>query len=133
MPPAKIKNFSLPEVRDLLDSGIQKGEITKDTVVYRGLKKEPKFANKIGFEFVDKGYTATSIQKIKAETFKIEVGFLYRIHLRKGQKAGFIGESIMKGDWMNEYEVLLPRNTKFRVTNFSEEFGRLIVDLEIVQ
>lgn len=91
-----------------------------DVQVYRGVTKSMEWS--VGDEFIDKGYVSTSLSsKVAVEGFGIK-GFpsvstnfvLYRIHLKKGQK--FIG--ITKN---NEEELLLPRNTKFRVTGVSND------------
>lgn len=120
MPTGYNKSF-MDDMIDGLDAACE-NEIGEDVVVYRSMKPTDL---DIGDEFVDKGYVSTSLDKNVAATFRH--GILARIYVPKGSKGVFLGH-VPVGMNRNEWEVLLARQTKFRVLN---KVGNRI-ELEVV-
>ena len=117
---------------DNLDSSIAKSIISRDLNVFRGVgpKRLSGIEKSIGTNinspdavgrvFVDKGFVSTSIRSSVARRFG---DHLFSIKVQKGQAGLVLDES-----FMDEGEILLPRNSAFRITQNSEE-DRTKVDL----
>ena len=105
-----------------LDKAIQRGTVPEDVVVYRGINSST-LANKfsVGDEFQDHGFVSTSLDKKIGEKFGKEA--VLEITVPKDAKA-LAFDSIYKGGHMDEHELLLPRGSKFRVTDVSRRKGK---------
>jgi hypothetical protein len=108
---------------------VTKNPLKHDTVTYRGLSHGFKHLP-VGSEFKDKGFTGTSISKREAKNFS-DIDYdthekvVARIFLKKGQYGAYLphskpGTSNAK-EMDDEQEMLLPRNTKFKVIGHSKE------------
>jgi len=110
-----------------LDAALAKSQLTKDTKLYEDqrlyraasvpeVNAALKSGNLKGLEFTEKGFTSTTSDKETARSFQRgEESRLFVVNAPKGTKAGKPGElaGILKG----EKEVLLARNTRYRVKN----------------
>lgn len=110
----------IDDMTDALDEACS-NEIGSDIVVYRSMNARDL---DIGDEFVDNGYVSTSLDRAIASSF--HHGLLARIYVPKRSRGVFLGNIPSEG--RQEWEVLLPRQTKFRVLNKSH--GR--IELEVV-
>lgn len=102
--------------------------ITSETIVYRGIKSSPrKF--KVGDTFIDKAFVSTSVKEWNANMYRRRSvqerepkgGTLFRIKVPKGYPVAYL-------NFYNDQEILLPRNTKFRVISNVNS----MVELEII-
>ena len=97
----------------------------RNWTVYRGMNSTFLRNLKVGDEFTDKAFVSTSVEAFKATPFSSSVHrddgliekTLVRIRIPKGQK-------ILFGD-REEREIILPRNTRFRVKSELQELTRL--------
>lgn len=135
--------FSKKEL-DALDAAINKGSLKENTILYRGIGKQflgMDFSNPksvVGKSFTDKGYSSTSSSKQVATTYSR--GVVMRIKARKGTRGVYVDgasqsrkelrQFAREGDGGN-YEVLLKRNTKFKVTGYHKKNGQIIYDVTV--
>jgi hypothetical protein len=102
-----------------LDEAIVGSEATHDVHLYRGVGTPSRYGLP-GTIFHDLGFVSTSFDQNKAASFSKNKpgGGIAHIYLRKGLKA-----LVLNGlsEHQSEAEVLLPRNSKFRVLHYSEE------------
>ena len=106
-----------------LDKAMQRGAVPEDTVVYRGVKTQAMVSKlKVGDEFQDHGFVSTSLHKKVGEKFGKEA--VIEITVPKGAKA-IAFDSVFTGGHMGEHELLLPRGSKFKVTDVSRRKGPL--------
>lgn len=127
-------------VSKLVSSAIQKHQVKEPMTVYRGMKinDEPGMEQykdlKVGSVIQDKGFTSTSVSKKVADKFSEKLN-------RKDQPV-IMEISLKQGDYalpMDKYhkhssekEILLDKNTKFKVTEVKERSGVKYVKLEII-
>jgi ADP-ribosyltransferase exoenzyme len=133
-------NLELSPKREAQKKSLDKvthSPLKHDTVAYRGLAKDFKHLP-IGSEFKDKGFTGTSISKSEAKLFAdrdydTHEKVMARVFLKKGHHGAYLPHSkpgVSKhlqeqvGDMDGEHELLLPRNTKFKVIGHSKEPAR---------
>ena len=119
LPHGFTQNF-VDNMVDAIDEACE-NEIQSDIVVYRSMKVKDL---DIGDEFIDQGYVSTSLDRSIASSF--QHGMLARIYVPKGSYGLFLGNVPSGG--RQEWEVLLARQTKFRVLN--REGNR--IELEVV-
>ncbi len=117
-----------------LDSAISQSKLPENTVLYRGMSMSPEMSAKIkpGATFSDPAYTSTSINPTIPDSFARGEGkTLMRIKANKGQ-SGLAVNNVSQFD--GEHEILLPRNTGYRVTNVykDKKTGMTYVDAEII-
>lgn len=114
-----------------LDKALDKSRIPEDTVVYRGfpasvLGDDPE--RLVGSTIKDKGYTSTSLSKQVAGQFgKVST----EIRIPKGAKGGLLDS--LKSGKDPEYELLLPRNSEFRILAVDKSGGQTNIVMELVQ
>lgn len=115
-----------------IDEYLKNAELPEDTTLYRGVKGEyAKILKSIlleGTKFVDKGFVSTSVRKEISEGFSH--GLLFKINAPKGTKGAAIGSY---SGHHGEHEVLLPRNTVFKVKSYDPHSGHVEVDVEHLQ
>ena len=129
-------------ILDLIDDS----EVKVDTLVYRGRAYTEEDADqweqlldlKVGDEYVDRGIASTSTSRQRA-AFYADMNLegtvgraLFRVVARKGQKGFKIPDSASSYG-SEEQEVLLPPNTKYKVTSIGTVDGTRIVDVEIIE
>lgn len=113
------------EVKDVLDDLIESSELDKDLTLYRGITMRDENVDQIknGSVITDKGFASTSLNP--AETTRMRGmpttgGKRNIIVLKINVKAGSKGlKSPVSAD-NSEYEVVLPRNAKFKVKSISQ-------------
>jgi hypothetical protein len=129
-------------ILDLIDDS----EVEVDTLIYRGRAYPEEDANqweellnlKVGDEYVDRGIASNTTDRQRA-AFYTDMNLegtvgraLFRVVARKGQKGFKIPDSASSYG-SQEQEVLLPPNTKYRVTGINTVEGTRIVDVEIIE
>jgi hypothetical protein len=118
---------------DGLDSSLDKSSVPEDTIVYRGLHPSVlggKPESLIGKTIQDKGYVSTSLSRDVSKNFSNDT--IAEIRVPKGAKGGYM-DSVNKPEGQPEYELLLPRNSEFRVVSV-EKSGKITnVVMELVQ
>lgn len=124
------QNFEYDKATSLLDSLIRKSSPTnRDIVLYRGVRGMPEI--QVGHEFTEKGFLSTSLRQDVAERFAMDLitkqpGKLLRIKVPKDTKCLSIEEITNIG--INEYERLLPRNSKLKIVSYDEKTKMYDVD-----
>ena len=118
----KSLNASHAKMTEALDSAIQKSELPHDVTVYRGLSSgasKMAFFATPGSVFSDKAYASTTVDKAVGKRIG-EGGVLLEIKLRKGAK-------VLPIDGLSRYpderELLLPRNTSYKVKSKTWDAG----------
>jgi predicted ABC-type ATPase len=117
---------STRKVVSALDTALERaGTLSEPLVVYRGTNHDWSDIS-VGDVVEDHGFMSTSVLR------KVGLDFaphsLYEITVPKGYNAGFVRAAIR-----GEYEVLLPRSTKFRVTSIERQGISRVVKGEVVQ
>lgn len=119
-----------------IDNAISKYTVKEDMTVYRAMVK-PGHVIEPGQTFTDRGYPSTSVDQGVAMKFYASADnhVLMRVKIPTGKHAAPINGF---SDYPTEQEVLLPRNTTFRVTNVSKVFNPKyglnvnVVDAEVI-
>jgi SPP1 gp7 family putative phage head morphogenesis protein len=111
-----------------LDRAINKGSVPHDVLVYRGVKSGEREGVtgtlEPGATIRDKGFSSTSISRATAKEFG---SVLYEIEVPKGTHAAFVpGDGPLK-----ESELLLGRNSAFRVLSTRQESGQTIARVRL--
>lgn len=130
----------MKEAAKHLDSAISKSSLAKDTEVYRGTGLTEygltKADLKVGSVLTDKAYTSTSTDLSVVEGgYSSKDGVILRTTLAKGSSALDMNAGTEFGkiaEISSEQEVLLPRNTSFKVTAIVEQGGKTYVDVEVL-
>jgi|TARA_R100000501_G_C2631216_1_gene127156 HK97 family phage portal protein len=137
MTETKVKRLQKKTVQSipLIDSAIKKNSLNQDIELYRGVGESPVPIDKIkpGMVFKDKGFISTSKVYGQAKAWmmnnkaKDKPGFVMKIQAKEGQK----GYEFYRQK--REAEVLLPRDTEFKVISvksLSDYYN--VVTVEIV-
>lgn len=111
-----------------LDRAINKGSVPHDVLVYRGVKSgEREGVTGVlepGATIRDKGFSSTSISRTTAKEFG---SVLYEIEVPKGTHAAFVpGDGPLK-----ESELLLGRNSAFKVLSTRQESGQTVARVRL--
>lgn len=116
-----------------LDSAIKKQRVPEDVSVYRTVKNSEDFNLwdlSEGDSFVDKAYVSTSLSRDFTEgILSGSSNVQMRISLKKGTNVLPLDRD---KNYVAQGELLLGRNTEFRVTGKVEVDGQQYLDLEIV-
>lgn len=125
-----------------LDSAMKKISLKDNTVVYRGAanKRNQKF--EIGQTFSDPGYSSTSLSNSSAEAFLGDgdnTPYVMKITVPKGTNAIIPG--LNKGaskSTAHEVEIVLPRNTKYKINKISTKqdslgYDYIAMDVEVIK
>lgn len=108
-------NVRTARFRDAVDRILKKSSLNDDLVVYRGATQSHLEDLRIGTEFADDAFNSWTTSRRIAGRFarrRGEDGVVFRVQLEAGQKALSVGGP--------EFEVLLQRGVKFRVTGIEE-------------
>jgi len=114
-----------------LDSAVEQGNITSDLIVYRGTETKYYDNYKAGDTFTEKMYYSTSLIRDVAQEFcdeapwrsQSEKNTVLEIQVPKGTRALYVGYHA--GNNWDEREIILKRNTKFRVV--SKENDKIVL------
>lgn len=109
-----------------LDKAIQAADLPEDVVVWRGIKTDYINAD-VGDEVVHTSYMSTSMNKDTAQGFASAA--IMEIKVPKGFDAAPI-KSISQNP--NEYEILVKRGVRMRVTDKKVEGGKTIYAMEVL-
>lgn len=124
-----------------LDSALSKKTLPHDMELYRGMDMSSEGSRAVidtwepGSTFQDKGYLSTSLDKHMAHNEFVETkGPKATITVRapKGTHAGYMNAASNNHMIANEQEMLLPRNTNYRVVSKTKTSGGVHVVLEVV-
>lgn len=136
---SKMISLMKQSIEDL-DTIINDFNLEEDIVTYRAFDYDKVFGNLppkylVGQQFIDKGYMSTTPLLSVAKKFskEYELGdYYFEIKLKKGKgKAAYINQhSIHKDD---EYELLMKRNSKMKITGYREENDMVIIEMEEVE
>ncbi len=103
-----------------IDLAISSTKIDRDVMTYRGVDsnffhaKIPEGEKAVGYSLTDKAFTSTSLVSNVAESFNGSHIGVMRIRVPKGTNAAYIGHR-------GEYELLLGRNSSFKITGYSNK------------
>ena len=125
--PAKVRTDArLP----LLDAAIDKVEVPEAVRVYRGFNMPADMELKVGETFTEQGYMSTSFSEKVAKLYagNVEGGVMLELDVPAGVK-GLYTPVLDPG----EYQLMLQRDSKFKVLSITEEGGIKRVRAEIVQ
>lgn len=135
----EITQEQLDSVTDAIDENFTPS--TKPLVLHRGLRNAPTLAKlKPGAEFTDKGYASTDLGSQKAKEFteklnRSDIPVLLQIHAPEGTPivdvAKVTGSKVGLGS-VKESEILLPRQTKFKVIKSSNKMGVVVLHVAVV-
>ena len=120
-----------------IDKIINKNTIGEDLILYRGTSAEYYYRYTIGDEITMYNYVSTSLKENKANDFIRSVKTYNKQPLKmiiianKNTKGIYIGENTLSPE--NEYEVLLNRNTKYKITNIKDVDGIREMYMEVIK
>ena len=129
----RVGGYTVSGVEHEIDAIIQRGIIPEDTIVFRGTDYDVfDEENLTGQIFRDDAYVSTTLSHKVAENFSD--GDVISIFVPKGTNAINMQRFSQSNQTKNEAEVLLPRESKFRVLFDSgyDDNPRLI-EMEFVQ
>jgi hypothetical protein len=137
----QISEEQIQDKISAIDKAINDAPPLKDPMLaYRGVANQGLMGSfffeklKVGDTFEDKGFVSTTINpKVatgfagseKSQNFQ---GVVLQYHFPKGTK-GLFPNAFMNGEYWDESEFMLPRGSKFKVTQIRGK----IIDVEIVQ
>jgi hypothetical protein len=134
-----------PEVLETIrhiDASIARSKIEMPTVLYRGfpIAGRPSPEMLVGTSINDPAFYSTSTNRTIAEGFagSLDQGVVLKIKVPAGQAALNVGKVATGSDFGEkgptpEFEVLLPRGTKIRITAAKRiKSGRIVAQAEIV-
>lgn len=127
--------------RDNLDSLIAKSELDRGIVVYRGSTTDwiGDIDRLPGTIFEDKGYTSTSLNPAQAKRFNKFAApgketALFEISVPRGARAAFMDKAKDPDALAWEYEMLLPRGTRYRITEtVTNDDGVTVIRAEVIE
>ena len=119
---------------DMLDGSINKGKIPDDIVVYRATRWKTLKSTIENNVVTPEAYWSTSLLLKRAVLFKLQqrdehYDCILKIYLPKGSKGLYVSE-LKEHDQLSEFEVLLPRDSKFRIIK-RRLFSRLL-EVELI-
>lgn len=114
---------------DLIDSALAKSSAPGDVVVYRGISK--RVAKMLGDAsegslIIDRGFVSTSVSSGVSDRYTGKRGTTVAIEVPYGSRAGYADALNWSVEHMREMEVLLPRNSVFRVKK--SDGGRIVLE-----
>jgi len=94
-----------------LDSAMGKAQIPHNAIVYRGLKGTPNM--QVGDSIMDSGFVSTTCSRNAAENYLHQRAgdTLFEVKVKRGQTGLYMDAVSSK----EEYELLLPRGSQFRI------------------
>lgn len=115
---------------EALDAALERTSVPEDVTVFRGVRAG-KLAEDIavGSIIQDDAYVSTSLNRAVGEKFAHHT--LMEIRVPKGSK-GAAFDAIFEGGNRGENELMLPRNSRFRVTGVTNRSGKRVVTMELV-
>jgi DNA-binding NarL/FixJ family response regulator len=111
------------KLTELLDAALAKGSVPRDITVTRGLREFNLESLKVGGVITDKGYVSTSIGK---GAFG---GTQLKIKVPKGSQALYVADI---SAYKKEKELLLPRDSQFKVTKITQKGPKQIIEVELL-
>lgn len=132
---AGIDEDALPAIKERikqLDSAMKKSVVPEDITLFRGSRVEYDDED-IGNIFVEEGYMSTSLNKKFVKESFASGGSLLEIKVPKGHNAIWIDDkSIREESGLEEWEVLLKRDTKYKLLGKKKESGITKYILEVI-
>jgi len=121
-----VSEFTKP-----LDDALERGVVPNNVVVYRGIDSGTGASFREGQVFKDSAYVSSSLLEKQALGFSEKGGYVMRIKVSKGSHGLYMG-GLVNGEVAREAELLLPRNSKFRITSIRKAGDVYIVDTELL-
>lgn len=124
-----------------LDSALSQKTLPHDMELYRGMDMSSDHAQAVvdswepGSTFQDKGYLSTSLDKHMAHNVFVESNgpkATITVRAPKGTHAGYMNAASNNHMMAYEQEMLLPRNTNYRVISKTNTGNGVHVELEVV-
>jgi len=113
---------------------LNKSKVPENVTVFRGMRPVSGYPTDpkefVGMHISDKGFVSTSLSPETAKEFLTSGGYVYKIKVKKGTKAAYI-EGV--GKHYSEQELLLPRGSKFKVTDAKKTGNYVTLDMELSQ
>ncbi|MBQ6368393.1 MAG: hypothetical protein IJJ30_07655 [Erysipelotrichaceae bacterium] len=122
---------------DEIDAILRKTIIDRNIVVYRVTsKKLLDFAFEDNF-YINKSFWSTSLLRKSAIRHSIKEGLfrynrLVKIYIPAGKHVLYISDLGVENrtDWLREYEILIPRDTKFRIVK--KHFLKRYIEIQMI-
>ena len=121
--------FGIEEMAEDVDRALHRSKLPVDVTLYRGMNVGHLLLQE-GTTFVDRGYVSTSLDGGVGRKFGIQsvgkgdIPAVFRIRAKAGQKGAYLGNFQPK---VKEFEVLLPRNSRFRIDKISKDTKKKVV------
>lgn len=129
----EVEGQSVNDMIVNIDKALSRTSLPEDVTAYRGFRKNPYKDNTrlIGSIITDKGFVSASLVKKVTEIHGAtwEEGVMMKLRIPKGTKAGYLD----KVRWKKEAELLLPRNSKFKVLSIGKEKGINMMEVEVIK
>lgn len=124
---------------NIIDNILNQNFILEDIVLYRYINKTLlKFLLKgnnlkQNIMFEDKAFVSTGLIKENLKSFSKENNckILLKLYVPKGTNGVYV--SLYKKSILKEYEILLHRNTKFKILKIHHFLGKLMIECEVVK
>ena len=122
-----------------LDTIINDFNLKEDIITYRAIDYDKVFGNippkyLVGQKYIDEGYMSTTPLLSAAKEFSKEYklgDYYFEIKLKKGKgKSAYINQHSMHKNV--EYELLMKRKSKMKITGYREENDMVIIEMEEV-
>lgn len=114
-----------------LDKVMEKSTLPSDTTVFRGVRGLDLNNFKPGSSFEEKAYSSTSLDPNTANNFMDHGDYMMKIDLPKGSKGALVPSTTdSAGNKSSEFEVLLPRNQKYKVKSIDPKTKMITVELD---
>ena len=109
-----------------LDAVMNKSVLPDDVTVFRGLANDDFGKNAVGKVFEENGFMSTTLDRETASAgFTGDKGALLEIKVPKGYNGSWLDDSgIRKDTGLKEWEILLKRDTKYKIVG-KEKVGKL--------
>lgn len=112
----EYKKENLRNIIKHIDNAISKSKLDKDTLVYRGTRKDIVSKLKVGDIFQDKGYmSVTEDPRVMKQFAGGSEGNLFHIEIPEGTEGAHISYH------GSEAEILLPKGTKIQILSIEDE------------
>jgi len=117
-----------------LDAALAKSSMTESVHAYRGAHIPNFKPPPVGGVYSDKGFVSTSLRKATGASFTdsgAEGTVEFKIYVPKGSRAGYVS-SVSKLD-LGESEILMPRNSRFRIRSVTKNGAGHSIEMELLK
>ncbi len=119
------------KIIDGLDKVMEKSVLPSDTTVFRGTRGLDLKNLKPGASFEDNAFSSTSLDPNTANNFMGQDDYMMKIDLPKGSKGALVPSTTdSAGNKSSEFEVLLPRGTKYKIKSIDPKTKMVTVEID---